>query len=70
MLDWLPDEPDVVLMSRTYVPENRGVGTLLSKNKDGLGVDRINGRSLKTASVESPKPNTTVNWTNGRGRVR
>jgi hypothetical protein len=51
ILDWLPDDGTAVLMVNNYIPEGR-TGTRMTRSKDGLGVDRVDLRTLKTSSVE------------------
>lgn len=69
ILDWLPDDGNAILMSREYVPEQR-LGTRLTRNRDGLGVDRIDLKTLKPTIVEPADRNASLFMTDGRGAVR
>jgi len=69
VIDWLPDGDGSVLMARSYLKED-GTGTLLSSQKEGLGVDRVNTRTLKSASVETPGKDNVEYITDGYGTVR
>ena len=68
VIDW-SGAGDAVLMDRWYVPEAT-TGTNLADNRDGLGVERIDTRSLVRAMVETPNPLATRYITDGRGVVR
>jgi dienelactone hydrolase len=70
ILDWLVGQDGQVLMSRDHVPEEGRIGTRMVRRTDGLGVDRIDVRTLRSAQVEPP--NRTAGWylSDGRGAVR
>ncbi|HEV2747332.1 MAG TPA: prolyl oligopeptidase family serine peptidase, partial [Allosphingosinicella sp.] len=70
VLDWLPDEDNAVLMSRDYVPEEGKIGTRFIRSKDGLGVDRVDVRTLKATVVEPPSRIASDFMSDGRGRIR
>ena len=70
ILDWLPDEDGAVLMAREYVPEEGKIGSLIVRKTDGLGVDRIDVRTLKSAKVESANKYADYYISDGRGKVR
>ncbi|HEX8667648.1 MAG TPA: S9 family peptidase [Allosphingosinicella sp.] len=70
ILDWLPDDGNALLMSRDYVPESGRSDTRLARKSDGLGVDRIDLRTLKTEAIEKADPLATGFLTDGRGNVR
>ena len=70
VIDWLPGVDGAVLMQRSYIPEVNTTGTLMSRNKEGLGVDRIELRSLKASQVEPPRDGVGGYLTDGRGVVR
>lgn len=70
ILDWLPEDRNAVLMARDYVPEQGRIGTRLVRDKEGLGVDRIDLRTLKATPVEQPTKAASDFMTDGRGRVR
>ena len=69
VIDWLPDEDGNVLMVRDHIPE-RSTGQLLRQSGDGLGVDKINIRTLSSRAVERPDPKAVDYITDGRGVVR
>jgi hypothetical protein len=52
IIDWLPGEAGTVLMSRVYVPEVNRMNTRLVRHNEGLGVDRLDVRTLRSTSVE------------------
>ena len=69
VIDWLPDEDGAVLMTRNYLPDDR-IGTRLGSAREGLGVDRVDTRTLRTSRVEAPRPDAYDYISDGRGRVR
>jgi dipeptidyl aminopeptidase/acylaminoacyl peptidase len=71
ILDLLPDEDGIVLMARVYIPEH-DVGSIdnIGSAQRGLGVDRIDTRTLKKTSVEPPADNVVSYISDGRGNVR
>lgn len=69
ILDWLPDQ-DAVLMERSYVPEAYKMNTRIVRDKEGLGVDRIELPSLKAQPVEPPRREASHFMSDGRGDVR
>lgn len=70
IIDWLPGEDGDVLMAREYVPEEYKMNTRLVRTKQGLGVVRLDTKSLGTRAVEPPKPLVGDYMTDGRGNVR
>ena len=46
----MPGQDGVVLMSREYVPEAGRAGARIVRSADGLEVDRIDVRTLRTAA--------------------
>jgi len=70
IIDWLPGQEGQILMERSYIPEVGTTGTLISRAKEGLGVDQINLENLKSAQVEPPRTNFDDYMTDGRGNVR
>jgi dipeptidyl aminopeptidase/acylaminoacyl peptidase len=69
VIDWLPGQDDAVLLSRWYVPETRA-GTLIEKRDEGLGVERVDTRSLSTRKVVTPLGNASEYISDGQGNVR
>jgi acetyl esterase/lipase len=69
IVDWLPDENGVVLMSRGYLPDEH-LGSHLGSSKEGLGVDRIDTVTMKVVPVEQPLRNALEYLSDGDGTVR
>ena len=70
ILDWLPGEDGVVLMTRAYVPEAGRMNTRLVRRTEGLGVDRVDTRTLRSSSVEPPNDRASYYISDSRGNVR
>lgn len=70
VLDWLPGQDGVILMVRDYVAEERRGDSRMGRQADGLGVDRIDVRSLKASRVEPVNAKASGFLTDGRGNVR
>jgi dipeptidyl aminopeptidase/acylaminoacyl peptidase len=70
ILDLLPDEDGIVLMARVYIPE-RVAGSLgiVGSSQSGVGVDRIDTRTLQSTTVEAAG-NVGRYISDGRGNVR
>jgi dipeptidyl aminopeptidase/acylaminoacyl peptidase len=69
VLDWLPDEDGTILMVRENLPDDR-LGTRLGSTAFGVGVDRIDTRTLKSTVVEEANPRAVGYMSDGRGVVR
>jgi len=69
VIDWLPDEDGSVLMTRVYIPDDH-MGSLIASKKLGLGVDKVDTRTLALQSVESAKRDAADYISDGRGTVR
>jgi len=69
VIDWLPDEEGAVLMTRAYLPDDH-LGTRLGSAAQGMGVDRIDTRTLAVSHVEPPNLNAVEYISDGRGTVR
>ncbi|WP_106639138.1 alpha/beta hydrolase family protein [Allosphingosinicella vermicomposti] len=69
VIDWLPSENGTVLMARNYIPE-RSTGRILASRRDGLGVDRVDTRTLKSSTVEQPRASAVEYITDSHGNVR
>jgi acetyl esterase/lipase len=69
IVDWLPEKDGAVLMTRHYLPDDH-IGTHLGSTKEGLGVDQIDTRTLKTTVVEPPKENVAQYLSDGHGAIR
>jgi dipeptidyl aminopeptidase/acylaminoacyl peptidase len=69
VIDWLPDENGAVLMARNYLPDEH-LGSRLSSSREGLGVDRVDTRTLAIKTVEPARNGAVVYISDGRGKVR
>jgi dipeptidyl aminopeptidase/acylaminoacyl peptidase len=69
VVDWLPDENGVVLMTRQFIPEY-STGTKLASTAEGLGLVKVNTRTLSSSTVEQPRKDGSEFITDGRGNVR
>ena len=69
IIDSLPAEDGAVLMTRTYVPDDR-TGTRVGSSDEGTGVDRIDTRTLAVKRVEAARPDAIEYISDGRGAVR
>jgi hypothetical protein len=69
VIDWLNGVDGMVLMARSYVPEN-STGRLLGRKQDGLGVDRIDSRTGKAVQVERPGDDASYYISDGLGNIR
>lgn len=54
VIDWLPDDPDHVLMEAEIIPED-SVGSRVAEKREGLGVARVNVRTARRTMVEPPR---------------
>jgi dipeptidyl aminopeptidase/acylaminoacyl peptidase len=70
VIDWMPAMEGKVLVERSYVPEVGVTGHLISRKKEGLGVDLLDLDSGKSSEVEPPKDEVGGYMTDGRGNVR
>jgi dipeptidyl aminopeptidase/acylaminoacyl peptidase len=71
IIDRLPDEDGVVLMTRNYVGEENSSLSLTKVNsKTGLGVDRIDTRTGQSQPVEIPQDGVVNYLSDGRGHIR
>ena len=69
IIDWLPNGGDHVLMTQLFLPEVSG-NTHIRKTKRGIGVVKINTRTLSTDIVEQPRENAGLFMSDRRGNVR
>ena len=69
VVDWNTGDDGHVLMLTQYIPE-RSIGTRLSQNQEGIGLDDVDTRSLRRRTVESPDLNVSGYLSDGHGRVR
>ena len=70
VLDWRGAGDGAVLMQREYIPEAGKIGSNIVRTKQGLGVDLVDTKSLRSSPVEQPKAATSGYMTDGRGDVR
>jgi dipeptidyl aminopeptidase/acylaminoacyl peptidase len=69
VVDWLPDEEGKVLMSRVYLPDDH-LGSHMGSTAEGLGIDRIDTRTLATSRIEPADRDAIEYISDGRGTVR
>jgi dienelactone hydrolase len=69
IIDSLPAEDGIVLMVRPSVSDDHA-GTRLGSSAHGLGVDRVDTRTLAVKRIEPPRPDADEYITDGRGVVR
>ena len=72
-IDLLPDESGAILMVRNYAPRDLssiGGGTRFTTYVQGVGVDRIDTRTLSVTHVEAANRYASGFLSDGRGNVR
>src|SRR3546814_4223493 len=69
ILDWLPGEDGDVLMSQEYIPEAGRIGTRLIRQTEGLAVERIDTRTLKTTIIAQAIEHAAADITDAHGHV-
>ncbi len=69
VIDFLPGDDNAVLMGREYVPES-ATGTLMTKDEDGYGVDRIDTNKVSSKRIVKPSKLATDYISDGQGNVR
>jgi len=69
VIDWLPDEDGAVLMTRVYLP-NEKIGSRFGSSSRGLGVDRVDTRTLQVKPIEPPREDAVYYLSDGYGTVR
>jgi dipeptidyl aminopeptidase/acylaminoacyl peptidase len=70
VLDWGNRTDGKLLMEREYVPEEGKIGSHIAATKSGLGVDRVDTRTVQADTVEMAKDAAADYLTDGRGNVR
>jgi dipeptidyl aminopeptidase/acylaminoacyl peptidase len=70
ILDWSGGEAGSVLMARELIPEAGMTGSRTGRTADGLAVERIDVRTLRTSRVEPPNNRISSYISDGRGNVR
>jgi dipeptidyl aminopeptidase/acylaminoacyl peptidase len=69
VIDLLPGDDGAVLMGREYVPES-ATGTMIAKDEDGYGVDRVDTLKLGSKRVVRATRLATNYISDGEGNVR
>jgi acetyl esterase/lipase len=69
IIDWQPNQDGAVLMTRSYIPENR-LETRLANSKEGLGVDWVDTKNLANKNIEAPRRDAAGYISDGHGTVR
>ena len=69
ILDWGNRTDGKLLMERVYIPEAK-IGSNIVRTKRGLGVDRVDARTVRADAVEQPNNSASDFMTDGRGNVR
>lgn len=70
VVDWLDGTGNKVLLGREYVPEEGKIGTRFIRTKKGVGVDRVDVRTLTSEAVEQPSDVASDFMSDGQGHVR
>lgn len=69
VIDWLANADGSVLVDRVYIPEER-IGSNVSSRSEGLGVDRVDTRTLASKRVETPRREASEYIADTNGAVR
>ena len=69
IIDYLPEDDGAVLMSRNYTPDAH-IGSRMGSDAEGLGVDWLDTRTLKTRRIIAPLKDAFRYLSDGRGTVR
>jgi dipeptidyl aminopeptidase/acylaminoacyl peptidase len=69
IIDWLPDQSGNVLMERDNAPDTQ-IGSRIGSDKQGIGVDLVDTRTLAAKKIEEPLRDTYGYITDGHGNVR
>jgi dipeptidyl aminopeptidase/acylaminoacyl peptidase len=70
VLDWGNRTDGKLLMERVYIPEEGKIGSNIVRTKKGLGVDRVDARTVRADPVEEPNDAASDYIADGRGNVR
>jgi dipeptidyl aminopeptidase/acylaminoacyl peptidase len=70
VVDWLQGTDNKVLLEREYVPEEFKLNTRLVRQKQGLGVDVLDTKTLVSQPVEQPHDGASGYMSDGLGHVR
>ncbi len=69
LIDLLPGDDGAALVTRYYVPESTTGSNIVSR-REGLGVDHVDTRTLKSKTVEYPRENVVRYISDGKGNIR
>ena len=69
IVDWLPDQGGSLLMSHGYLADDH-IGSHFGSTARGLGLDRLDTRTLEVTHQEPPDPVASSYLTDGHGNVR
>ncbi len=69
VIDWLPEQDGAVLMSRVTLPDDH-IGSHLGSDRFGLGVERVDTRTLAASTVQRPLPDARYYISDGHGTLR
>jgi dipeptidyl aminopeptidase/acylaminoacyl peptidase len=69
ILDWSAAD-GTVMMAREIVPEQQMLGSRVGRTGNGLSVERIDLRTLRSTRVEAPNARASGYLSDGRGNVR
>lgn len=69
IVDWLPDEPGMVLMTRNQLADDQ-TGTRFGASKSGMVVEKVNSRTLAASKVEPPREWVGNYLSDGYGNLR
>lgn len=70
VIDWLPNDPESVLLARHYVPEIGTTGTNIARAREGLGIDKVDLATGKAKVLHSARAEASSYMTDGRGNAR
>jgi len=69
VIDWLPEQEGIVLMSRVFLPDATPASRIAS-NKVGLAVERVDTRTLASSIIQQPLPDASYFISDGHGTLR
>ncbi|QJU57952.1 S9 family peptidase [Sphingomonas sp. AP4-R1] len=69
VLDWLPGTDGQVLLARQHQRTDQS-GTNIGSREQGLSVDRVDSRTLRSTTIEQPRADAIKYITDGLGTVR
>ena len=69
IIDWLPGQDNDVLMMR-FRSRTDQTGTIVGTRREGMSVERVDTKTLRSTPIEQPRPGIAEYITDGRGNVR